>query len=367
MLYIVLAVSLVHLAWMNLLAYWKTEWPVRLASAGILLVFCGIGNAVLMIQAVALGALAVLCCVCVKKRPSLFAAGSAASVAAIFGWASWTAISQEENLKRTFPMESMAERVPAPKPGRPHRQVAKAAGWTRLEENLQGEIEFEESRRWSRSSMLRQIHEDATQNFVSSPGFGVSRMTPPIATPGRIDNEINQVKPVAQPGPDVAGAISTEDLDRPYAGPQSDALRRLHFAGLADFVNVKGFGYVKDRNHVAGFRSHRFSESPALDGGMRLQRLELVSLLLHEKPVVYVSNELPRMADFKKASTRSLSEFEAKGLGELQSGEDLFVRESPDGLLMLGAIRSVKQCIQCHGGERGDLLGAFSYGLTAGR
>ena len=27
---------------------------------------------------------------------------------------------------------------------------------------------------------------------------------------------------------------------------------------------------------------------------------------------------------------------------------------------VLGAIRAAKQCIDCHGGGRGDLLGAFS-------
>ena len=34
---------------------------------------------------------------------------------------------------------------------------------------------------------------------------------------------------------------------------------------------------------------------------------------------------------------------------------------------MLGAIRSAKQCVQCHGGQRGDLLGAFSYTLVGVR
>lgn len=30
----------------------------------------------------------------------------------------------------------------------------------------------------------------------------------------------------------------------------------------------------------------------------------------------------------------------------------------------LGAIRSIEQCTKCHGGKRGDLLGAFSYSLA---
>jgi len=46
-------------------------------------------------------------------------------------------------------------------------------------------------------------------------------------------------------------------------------------------------------------------------------------------------------------------------LATLRKGEDLYVREDR----MLGSIRSTKQCIACHGGERGVLLGAFSYTL----
>jgi hypothetical protein len=34
-------------------------------------------------------------------------------------------------------------------------------------------------------------------------------------------------------------------------------------------------------------------------------------------------------------------------------------------LRMVGSVRSLKQCIPCHGGRRGDLLGAFSYSLSA--
>jgi len=33
---------------------------------------------------------------------------------------------------------------------------------------------------------------------------------------------------------------------------------------------------------------------------------------------------------------------------------------------MLGATYGAKQCVACHGGERGDLLGVFSYTLQRG-
>jgi hypothetical protein len=67
------------------------------------------------------------------------------------------------------------------------------------------------------------------------------------------------------------------------------------------------------------------------------------------------------MDELRKAPTRPLDEFEAEGLKELRRGEDLFVRDAPSGRRMLGAVRSAKQCVACHGGQRGDLLGAFSY------
>jgi hypothetical protein len=54
------------------------------------------------------------------------------------------------------------------------------------------------------------------------------------------------------------------------------------------------------------------------------------------------------------------------GLKDLQDGEDLFVRDTTkQGRRMLGAIRSVDACLKCHGGQRGELLGAFSYWLKA--
>jgi hypothetical protein len=83
--------------------------------------------------------------------------------------------------------------------------------------------------------------------------------------------------------------------------------------------------------------------------------------LLHDEPLAYVSDNLPRMDELRKAPTRKLDEFEAAGLAALRRGEDLFVRGTADHLRVLGAVRNAKQCVDCHGGQRGDLLGAFSY------
>ena len=135
---------------------------------------------------------------------------------------------------------------------------------------------------------------------------------------------------------------------------QDGKLHDLHLAGLLDFINSENFGYVKDRRHVAGFQSHRFSKVPDPTEGWRIETLDLVGLLLHKEPVAYVSANLPRMDELKKAPTRPLDRFETSAL------------EKSANLRMLGAIRSAKQCVECHGGRRGDLLGAFSYTLVGG-
>jgi hypothetical protein len=120
-------------------------------------------------------------------------------------------------------------------------------------------------------------------------------------------------------------------------------------------------GYVEDRHHVAGFRPHRFSRLPEAERlQFKIETIDLVGLLLHPEPLAYVSANLPRMDKLRAAPTRPLDEFESVGLEKLRAGEDIVGAKAGDHLRMVGAIRNLKQCVQCHGGERGDLLGAFS-------
>ena len=130
----------------------------------------------------------------------------------------------------------------------------------------------------------------------------------------------------------------------------------MNAIALVDFANPRGFGYVRDRDHVAGFESHGFTELPA----NTIARLELVSLLMHDEPAVYVSDHLPEMTRLRGVPTRPLDEFEATGVANLRQGEDLFESASHPARL-LGSLRNAQQCVACHGGSRGDLLGAFSY------
>ncbi len=167
--------------------------------------------------------------------------------------------------------------------------------------------------------------------------------------------------PVPQPG--LGPDRSPPDRWESIGGPQFDT---LHEASVLDFTNPAGFGLVKDRTHVYGFQRHGFSKVPDPADTWKVGTIDLVGLLLHETPVAYISANLPRMDELRGAPTRPLDPFEAQGLEHLRGGQDLFVRGSDKRVRMLGAVRSVKQCLACHGGDRGDLLGAFSYTLRRG-
>jgi hypothetical protein len=60
--------------------------------------------------------------------------------------------------------------------------------------------------------------------------------------------------------------------------------------------------------------------------------------------------------------TRAPDAFE-KGLVALRRGENVFARGTESKARMLGVVRAAKPCVACHGCDRGELLGAFSYGL----
>jgi hypothetical protein len=107
----------------------------------------------------------------------------------------------------------------------------------------------------------------------------------------------------------------------------------------------------------------RLKELPGQTQRWRIQSLELVRLLKHDEPVTYVSKHLPRMDELRDAPTRPLTSFENNALAALRRGEDLQVESTMDRIHVFGSIRAIKQCLACHEGQRGDLLGAFSYRL----
>jgi hypothetical protein len=70
------------------------------------------------------------------------------------------------------------------------------------------------------------------------------------------------------------------------------------------------------------------------------------------------------MDELRNAPTRPLTSFEADAIGQLVKGEDLVTDLSEEGdVTMVGSIRAITNCRDCHRVPVGGLLGAFSYKL----
>jgi hypothetical protein len=293
-----------------------------------------------------------------RLRPRLFLPASLAATAVAFGVPLWfVAVTEREyaRLRQEYPYESMEARLAVAPPVSGGRLTDAAE--QRLA-RIEGRLETGPNS-W-RAYHLRRLHEDTTALFVNSPGFGVARSFRPSAASLARDEE--PADPVAQPEPKAYFDWPAEG-DPWRTPPPDDPLSQAHEESVLDFVNPRGFGFFKDRRHVAGFRPHRFSRLPEAGEPWAVRRVDLVGLLLHQEPVAYVSENLPRMGELGEAPTRSLDGFEAFGLERLRRGEDLVAGEAAGRVRMLGAIRNATQCVRCHGGARGDLLGAFSYSL----
>ena len=132
--------------------------------------------------------------------------------------------------------------------------------------------------------------------------------------------------------------------------------RGMHNRSVLTFWQMSGFGAMR----MVIFRSNErgiFTGSPAVD------RVELVGLLLHDEPCVYVMDEMATPAKVRIAQRRPLDEFEERGLDAVRNGAELvWTREAP--ARMFGALRADSDCLACHpGAKKGELLGAFTYYL----
>lgn len=261
-------------------------------------------------------------------------------------------------LLERYPFVSMEERIPKPQePFEPSSlNSEQSVELTTLENRIPRDRLF-------REMALRRLHNNQFLDFIDEAGFGFRRGIRPggnVILRSDKEYELNTV-PIPQ--------LQVTQFDHSPLMPESAAdlfWTRTHFQdvhrdSIVDFVQSAYFGYQKDRQHVAGFKPHAFSERPTMPDCYVVNRIELIGVLMHQQPVVYLSDHLPRMEDLKQAKTRELDDFERKALEQFRSGRDLVFQEHASGIRMVGAIRSVNQCTTCHGSQRGQLLGAFSY------
>ncbi len=236
-------------------------------------------------------------------------------------------------------------------------------------------IAEEKQTRWgSRLRALEAIHASIVGQFVDAPGFGIARMSyvnefalkERRKSPGSLRGTNEKYPPTERPDA-LRGTPLTATRPTDTHSPFEGRLWDIHESGLNDFFSQEDEGLLIDRDHVAGFVSHRFSkEFPPRPTSTPLKwelvRLELASLRRFGRPMVYATNrELPRMDQLEKMPTREPSAFEAAALGSLAEGEEIVYLQRGHCVLAMGALRAQANCTKCHEVRRGALLGAFSY------
>lgn len=215
---------------------------------------------------------------------------------------------------------------------------------------------------WRREWSLTELHENYRRQFEAAAGFGFVRMR--RVYPEHLEPlPIEFVELPLPVGDGLLGADSPTGTER------------LHQAVTNDFLDRDKIGYVRDQAHVAGFQPHsptRLSEALAnshscgsepevSSSHWQLTRLELVSILRHSPPRAYLADSLPAMDKLDQFEHRALTEFEADCLPKLRTDADVVFEQHGRQLLMVGALRASKDCLACHQGNKGKLLGAFSY------
>jgi hypothetical protein len=269
-----------------------------------------------------------------------------------------TSKEKEDDARKKLAFISIAGRLPKGKPITPTKPLDAEAKkrWEVADGNLaraQGE----------RAELLKALHEKTRNFFVESPGTGSGRdvWIPPEGI--LMDSWHGGGDPI-QPGPPADFPVSaSESLTR--VQPDRE-FHWYHEGGISDFLYPTGFGYVKDRLRVAGFKPHgfRYLGVPVHESKVwRIQHVLLIGILTQAQPVVYLTDKLPSMEQIRQDKVRPLDFFEEAGMPSLRDGEDLYIVRKGDTLRMLGALRATKTCQKCHDAEIGDLLGAFSYTL----
>jgi len=300
---------------------------------------------------------------------------------------------QLEAWKKKYAFQSLRGRLAYEKSAEQPAPRLSEATTERLKEEERNRASYESSSR--RTISLMMLHGANVDKFVKSPGFGFSRMAPPGPSYLQEDAEevpipLATVAPLPQrhaspliPAPPPAHAPPSDAPTNRWKMPPADEVLGYHRSMAQYFTWFDRIGYFQSVDQVAGFKPHAvLYKTPApvdiakLPSGDRnavgwseddkrwkVARMELVSLLKHATPRVYLSENLPRMDELSSVKTRAVTAFETAGLEKLVSGDDLHASSTPNRIEMLGSLRASKQCRQCHVVPHGALLGAFSYEL----
>ncbi|AMV16830.1 hypothetical protein [Planctomyces sp. SH-PL14] len=265
-----------------------------------------------------------------------------------------------DRLREDYPLVSLAPRL-AHESSRSLQDTPDLMPEVR--KTLDATEEFLDRDSW-RSHALELLHSRASHEFVSAPGFGVTRMRRPSRLAVVLKEEPPEPLPSAPPA-----IVDYRTESEPAANAKS--LRTKHFGARDHFLDGRAFGFVRNRDQVAGFEAHAFRrpfapevETDTKPVAWKVTSLQLVSLLKFEAPQVYDTPHFPDMVELVGVPTRSLTPFESDSLPKLATQEDVVIEPGQNRIEMLGSLRASKTCTACHSVPEGTLLGAFTYVIS---
>lgn len=285
---------------------------------------------------------------------------------AVGGYGVWQKNQQIQALADDYPIVSIRERLDFDTP----RVATHTQEPLPLASHVAARLEHLDkihNRTSSRESRLRQLHDGTRYDFVLASGFGVGRMLGFT----RSSVELPEIEPVPLPAPPAEEAYvehtTAAPADQPWGESQQAHLMTLHQYGYDDFFQRERMGFVPAPGLAVGFEPHAFKWMPPIGrlDQWQISQLDLISLLLHDPPVAYVSQNLPRMDELVDAPTRPLTPFEETALEQLRTQQDLVIDDfDVNTIRMVGSLRASENCLRCHAVQHGELLGAFSYEIT---
>ncbi len=181
---------------------------------------------------------------------------------------------------------------------------------------------------------LALLHRHAVKLFIDRTGFGLARMEPPLTDvlgPPKSQGDSSSVRSV---------------------GPTSAAIRADTDGKASHFSFAKAVGTAA------------FIPPPVPGKVWVVKDVQLVGLVKHPEPVVYLTGGVSMARENKDTKTRQPDPFEAQALEVIRGGGELIQAEKRGGTLRaVSGIYAGKQCSKCH--ERpGEMLGAFTYRLA---
>ena len=164
--------------------------------------------------------------------------------------------------------------------------------------------------------------------------------------------------------------------------------KNMHRYYAARFSDVMGFGSER-MSSIVDFHSIVEDKMKTENEIFHITKVELMGLA-KQCPVIYTATPLPASAPSSESetkfeveavsqlkekphipswvrnpATRPMDEFERVAVKRMKNGQDLFARNTENGVQVIGALRAEMNCAKCHDTAQGTLLGALVYSVVS--